>query len=133
MLKKRELAENAGNTNRTNIGEGEREPIAVRENDATAELIREWHRDAEQLKLIVADFSLEEAIRNKAFADALRSGATVFEAYKEMLAMPRPQPMREEIFQNARSARRGTGGATVNPAKLSSEEFKKYIDSIRNN
>ena len=77
------------------------------------------------------EFDLAEAIKNKAFADELTNGATVFEAYKAMSTPPKAQP-REEIFQNARSARKGTGGAAVNPAKLSDNEFRKYIENIKN-
>lgn len=131
MFKKRGFATDADTNAMLNGKEGE--SMKDKGSDIrTDELIREWQRDAEQLKLIVSDFSLEEAIKNETFASALKSGATVFEAYKEMVAMPKPKERREEIFQNARSARRGTGASSLNPAKLSSEEFKKYIDNIKN-
>ena len=100
---------------------------------STEQIVKQWQRDAEQLKLIVPDFSMESAMKSKTFTDALRRGATVFEAYIAMLDTEKPQEKRQEIFQNARSARRGTGGASLNPAKLSSDDFKKYIDNIRNN
>ena len=133
MFKKREFADVADNTNEISDKKEGQEMAEGRNHKNTDALIKEWSRDAEQLKLIVSDFALDEAVRNKVFADALKNGATVFEAYKEMIGTPKPKEKRDEIFQNARSARRGTGGASINPAKLSSAEFKKYIDNIKNN
>lgn len=95
-------------------------------------LIRQWQRDAEQLTLFVPEFNLEEAVKNSAFANALMQGATVFEAYLQMSRVSAVKP-REEIAQNAKTARRGTGGSVINPAKLSSKDFNKYIESIRDN
>lgn len=95
-------------------------------------LIRQWQRDAEQLMLLVPEFDLEEAVKNSSFANALMQGATVFEAYLQMSRVSAAKP-REEIAQNAKTARRGTGGSVINPAKLSSKDFNKYIESIRDN
>lgn len=131
MFKKKEFADIADNTKELIE---EKEGHKTEEPDkgvSREELVKQWQRDAEQLKILVPEFDLAEAVKNKAFSEALTGGATVFEAYKVMTTMPKAQP-REEIFQNARSARRGTGGATINPAKLSSSEFKKYIDNIKN-
>lgn len=131
MFKKKEFAEIADNKNEI-ITEKEGHKTETAEQNVDSEkLIMQWQRDAEQLKILVPEFDLAEAINNKAFHDAITSGATVFEAYKAMTTPPKSQP-REEIFQNARSARKGTGGATVNPAKLSDSEFKKYIENIKN-
>lgn len=95
-------------------------------------VIRQWQRDAEQLSLLVPEFNLEEAVKNSAFTNSLMQGATVFEAYLQMSRVATQKP-REEIAQNARNARRGTGGSVLNPAKLSSKDFNKYIESIRDN
>ena len=131
MFKKKEFATEADNTNKIN-GEMEGHKNDANEQSVSREeLVMQWQRDAQQLKLLVPDFDLAEAVKNKEFSEALTSGATVFEAYKAMAEPPKEKP-REEIFQNARSARRGTGGASINPAKLSSSEFKKYIENIRN-
>ena len=131
MFKKKEFATEADRTNKPQM-RGEDYEMNDNSNDAETEnIVKQWQRDAEQLKLLVPDFSLKTAIKNPLFAEALKKGATVFEAYKETSAAPKPEK-REEIFQNARSARRGTGGASVNPAKLSSDEFKKYIENIKN-
>lgn len=128
MFKKKELSTESDNENKI-IEETEGHK---NENDTdTEKVVREWQRDAEQLKILVPDFDLAAAIKNKAFAAALSDGATVFEAYKAISLSPK-QEQREEVFQNARSARRGTGGATLNPAKMSSDDFKKYIDNIKN-
>lgn len=128
MFKKKEFSTENNNENKI-IDETEGRK---NENDAdTEKVVRQWQRDAEQLKILVPDFDLAEAIKNKAFAEALSGGATVFEAYKETSLLPKREH-REEIFQNARSARRGTGGATLNPAKMSSDDFKKYIENIKN-
>lgn len=131
MFKKKEFATEADNTNTINE-EMEGQKNETGEQSVSREkLVMQWQRDAQQLKILVPDFDLAEAVKNKEFCAALTSGATVFEAYKAMSEMPKEKP-REEIFQNARSARRGTGGTSINPAKLSSREFKKYIENIRN-
>lgn len=131
MFKKKEFAVDADNMNEiTEREEGHKTEKSKKAVDSET-LVKEWQRDAEQLKILVPEFDLAEAIKNKAFADALTNGATVFEAYKTMSTPPKSQP-REEIFQNARSARKGTGGAAVNPAKLSDSEFRKYIENIKN-
>lgn len=90
-----------------------------------------WQRDAYMLKIIVPDFDFEAALKDERFRAALASGKTVFEAYAG-IAKP-AQSQRSEIFQNAQSESRGMGESELNPAKLSSEDFKKYIDRIRNN
>lgn len=131
MFKKKEFADNANNTNEIMEREEGHETEKSKINVNREELVKQWQRDAEQLKILVPEFDLAEAVKNKAFYDALTSGATVIEAYKAMTKPPKTQP-REEIFQNARSARKGTGGAAVNPAKLSDSEFRKYIENIKN-
>ena len=90
-----------------------------------------WQRDAYMLKLVIPDFDFESALNDDTFRAELASGKSVFEAYAA-IARPRQQ-QRSEIFQNAQSASRGMGESEINPAKLSSEDFKKYIDNIRNN
>lgn len=126
MFKKKELAEN--------IGAEEKDGKEVNSSAMTEEerekLILEWQRDAEQLKIIVPEFDLAQAVKDESFKEALINGATVFEAYAKTLKMPKAEP-REEIAQNARLPRRGTGTGIINPAKLSSKEFKKYIDNIK--
>ena len=110
------------------ITDGKEGQINERERD---ELIAGWQRDAEQLKLIIPEFDLSSALKNEAFASELKNGATIFEAYAKTSKMPKKEP-REEIEQNARGARRGTGTGTINPAKLSDDEFRKYINNIKN-
>ncbi len=93
-------------------------------------LISQWQRDGEEIKHLVPEFDLAEAIKNPDFANALVEGKSVFEAYGLINKKETPKP-RREIYQNGQHARRGTGGSVVNPAKMSSEDFKKYIESIR--
>lgn len=131
MFKKKEFAFDADNTNEITKGEEGHKTEPAKKSVDREQLIKQWQRDAEQLKILVPEFELAEAVKNKAFYEALTGGATVIEAYKAMTTPPKSQP-REEIFQNARSARKGTGGAAVNPAKLSDSEFRKYIENIRN-
>lgn len=100
-------------------------------DDDKKRLISEWQRGAAELKMIVPDFDFSSALKNEVFRKALTSGKSVFEAYSEMTRLPK-NPEREELHQNARASRRGTGDAAINPAKLSSEDFKKYINNIKN-
>ncbi len=135
MFKKKEFAVQNGDANETILGKEGRKMETGEENSVNNygrdELVSTWQRDAQQLKILVPEFDLAEAVKTKVFAAALTSGKTVFEAYKEMISKPKTEP-REEIYQNARNARRGTGGTTQNPAKLSSADFKKYIENIKN-
>ncbi len=95
-------------------------------------IIAQWQRDAEELKHLVPDFDLSEAIRDENFVELLSNGYSVISAYAELMQGKKESP-RKEITQNAQMARRGTGGSTVNPSKLSRAEFKKYIENIRDN
>lgn len=128
MFKKREsdAHSSAGNTNGAAHNNNEKNGGKMRDT-----LIKQWLRDAEQLKLLVPEFDLNEATANEAFANALSEGKTVFEAYAATANVPK-KVQREEIAQNARSARRGTGTSTHNPAKLSDKDFRAYIEKIRN-
>lgn len=94
-------------------------------------IVEEWQRDAEKLATVVPDFDFRSALGNSAFKSALTSGKNVFEAYAEMTRVP-DYSGRSAISQNAQTARRGTGEASANPAKLSSEDFKRYIENRRN-
>ncbi len=115
--------------NRIQGGAAERD---AEENDGGAkQLAGRWQEDARNLAAAVPEFDFAAALRNDTFTDALLKTGSVFEAYA---AMTRPPYQRERgaIAQNALSPRRGTGESSVNPAKLSSEEFKRYIDGIKN-
>lgn len=100
-------------------------------SDDSARVLALWQRDAAMLKLIVPEFDLNTAVKDETFRRALTSGGNVFEAYAAAVR-PGSAAGRDEIFQNAQARNRGTGDAAVNPAKLSPEEFKKYIESRRN-
>ncbi len=95
-----------------------------------AKLIAQWQRDGREIKHLVPDFDLNEAIENPEFAEALSQGKSVFEAYALINKKEEMQKPRREIYQNGQHARRGTGGSVVNPAKMSREDFKKYIDGL---
>lgn len=99
--------------------------------DNAARLARMWEEDAAKLSAALPDFDFAAALRNDAFKDALLKTGSVFKAYAAMVRPPY-QTARGDIAQNALSPRRGTGESSVNPAKLSSEDFKRYIDNIRN-
>ncbi len=94
-------------------------------------IVCQWQSDARKLALVIPDFDFQAALRNDTFRSALTSGQDVFAAYAEMIRVPDPAG-RAGIAQNAQYARRGTGEATVNPSKLSSEDFRKYIESRKN-
>lgn len=94
-------------------------------------IVRQWQSDARNLAIVVPDFDFRAALRNDTFRSALTSGRNIFEAYAEMIRVP-GSAGRAGITQNAQYARRGTGEATVNPSKLSSEDFRKYIESRKN-
>lgn len=94
-------------------------------------IVEEWQSDAQKLAVVVPDFDFQSALRNDTFRSALTSGRNIFEAYMEMVKVP-GSAGRAGITQNAQYARRGTGEATLNPSKLSSEDFKKYIESRKN-
>lgn len=98
--------------------------------DTKAKVIAQWQRDAEEIKHIVPEFDLNEAIKNSEFYEALVQGKSIFEAYALTNKKETPEP-RREIYQNGQRARRGTGGSVVNPSKMSSDDFKKYIENIR--
>lgn len=98
--------------------------------DTKAKVIAQWQRDAMELKHLVPEFDLNEAIADPTFYEALAQGKSVFEAYALINKKETPAP-RREIYQNGQRARRGTGGSVVNPAKMSSEDFKKYIARIK--
>lgn len=108
------------------------EPDAAAPEDDSARLIALWQRDANMLKLIVPEFDLNSAVKNERFRSVLSGGGSVFEAYAEAIKPAEGTAGRDEIFQNAQNRSRGTGEAVINPAKLSPEEFRKYIEERRN-
>ncbi len=114
----------------------EPEPEAETEarGDAEARIIAEWKRGEAELKEIVPDFSLIDAMKNEVFSEAITRGSSVAQAYLMMThaAADKPEPERREIPQNAQSANKGTGRSRVNPATMSREEFRQYINNIKN-
>lgn len=100
---------------------------------AEEQILADWRRGEADLKTIVPDFDLNDAMRDQAFASALSGGASVAQAYMAMQSSkPAPKPARREISQNAQGVRKGTGESQRNPAKLPPAEFNAYIESIRN-
>lgn len=97
-------------------------------------IIEGWKRDSDMLRQLLPEFDLGAAMRDEVFSSSLRSGSPVSMAYLAML-LSKPakdiRPPRREIAQNAQSANKGTGETTINPATLSSADFKQYIDRIR--
>lgn len=88
-------------------------------------------KEAEYLSEIAPDFDLSESLQNKVFRNVLAAGGSLLEAYAAMIKLP-DDGSREQIIQNGQSAQRGTGEAGMNPAGMNSEDFMKYIDSIKN-
>lgn len=101
-------------------------------------IISQWERDASQLKLIQPEFDFRTELQNNPlFRQLISNGMGVIEAY----AASRPEPQKEvppkqaerkPIQQNAQSPDGGTGTNTRNPAKMSTAEFKQYIENIKN-
>ena len=110
----------------------ENEPEA--RGEAEARIIAEWKRGEAELKELVPDFSLLDAMKNEVFAAAITRGSSVAQAYLMMThaGAEKPEPERREIPQNAQSANKGTGRSRVNPATMSREEFRQYINNIKN-
>lgn len=108
---------------------------AKREQDQRMEaeqrIVAEWRRGEEQLKEIDPSFSLDEAMKNPAFANQLTNGASVAQAY--LATRPKPKPKRREIAQNAQSAVKGTGETQRNPATMKTEDFLAYINERKGN
>ena len=88
-------------------------------------------KEAEYLSEIAPDFDLSESLQNKVFRNVLAAGGSLLEAYAAMIKLPE-DGSREQIIQNGQSAQRGTGEAGMNPAGMNSDDFMKYIDSIKN-
>ncbi len=103
-------------------------------------IIETWNRDAEQLRILYPEFDLETAMKDHVFKEAIVNGQTVVKAYAQMISARTPvkqelpvkqSPARKTITQNAQSSRSGTGSATRNPASMSAEDFKRYIERCR--
>ena len=103
-------------------------------NSRTEDIIKGWERDAEQLKLINPQFDLNESIKNPEFKKILAGGGTVAQAYSKVYKSAPPKAAeRPPIQQNAQSATvKGSGVSQADPSKLSTKDFMKYIDNIRN-
>lgn len=110
------------------------QPEPESRGDAEARIIAEWKRGEAELQEIVPDFSLIDAMKNEVFAGAITRGSSVAQAYLMMTKADaaKPEPERREIPQNAQSANKGTGRSRVNPATMSREEFRQYINNIKN-
>ncbi|MGM9936776.1 MAG: hypothetical protein ACI38A_05480 [Candidatus Ornithomonoglobus sp.] len=121
----------------------EQEERRKNEENLRDSLVAEWLKDAGKLKLLHDDFDLKDALANALFKEALGGGKNVFEAYmamkKEAPDTPEapeekepPKPKRDPIMQNASSSAVGRGNSKTDPSRLSSKDFKKYIDSVKN-
>ena len=64
MFKKKEFATEADRTNKPQMREEDYEMNDTSNDAETENIVKQWQRDAEQLKLLVPDFSLETAIAN---------------------------------------------------------------------
>lgn len=114
-------------------------PVSITKSDDAAnnlgggqnDIITLWRRDAENLKQIVPDFNLEEALKNNEFRKVLNQCGNVFTAYFKLNNATPSAFKRDKILQNAQSRNRGTGDSSFNPANLSDEDFKKYINKIK--
>lgn len=117
-------------------------------------IIERWKAEGEELKKFVPTFDFKTASQNDAFRDVIIKGGSVAQAYlagmnshpsqgkSESAAtsvragtnalQAAARPKRREISQNAQMAGKGTGESTVNPSTLSSEDFRKYIESRKN-
>ena len=93
--------------------------------------LRGLFRDGELLGKYIPGFDFRGAMQNSAFRETLKRTLSVMEAYEAMTRLPKNAP-RETIAQNGQTARRGTGESSVNPARLESEEFMRYIEKIKN-
>ena len=100
--------------------------------DAEARIIAEWKRGEAELRELVPDFRLIDAMQNEVFARAITRGSSVAQAYLMMTHAGAEKPERREIPQNAQSANKGTGRSRVDPATMSREEFRQYINNIKN-
>ena len=113
------------------------------------QIVRKWVEDAGNLMRLYPDFSLEDALKNEKFAEALRGGGDMFSAYAECYlkgaAEPEPDKKEEEpgaasaktetekrepIPQNGSSKRRGTGTSAEDYSNMSSDNFKKEIKKM---
>lgn len=96
--------------------------------------LQEWSRDAQNLKSVDPEFDFDKAMQDKVFYNAIVNGRSVFDAYGELKKKPEPpkQAKRKPITQNAQTPSVGTGISTRNPASLSSEDFRAYINKIKN-
>lgn len=99
-------------------------------------IVETWQRDAQELKNIDPSFDLVTALKDRTFYNNISNGRSVFQAYSAMKSAEKPPqaaaPKRRAIMQNARETRTGTGGSTVNPARMKTEDFMNYIDRIKN-
>ncbi|MCH5212643.1 MAG: hypothetical protein J1G06_06490 [Oscillospiraceae bacterium] len=102
---------------------------AEQQRKANERIIAQWYADAARLQQLVPEFDFNAAIQNAAFNSAIRNGDSVALAYMRMNGgASKPQNKREEITQNVTSARRGTGGSSVNPATMSTSDYISYIN-----
>lgn len=103
------------------------------------ELLDRLNREARDLKFVVNDFDFAEALKEPEFVKAIKEKKSVAEAYS-MIAKKKAEPEEKDAdgtsgndpVETIRNSAKGTGGGIVNPAKLSSADFKKYIDNIKN-
>lgn len=101
---------------------------AEQQRKSNERIIAQWYADAARLQQLVPEFDFNAAIQNMAFSSAIRNGDSVAMAYMRMRDSAPKQPKRKEITQNATSARRGTGGSSVNPATMPTSDYIAYIN-----
>lgn len=119
-----------------------RAEIAKRESEQAqiAQIHNRWRLESESLKSIVPAFDFEKALDNKTFYDCIAAGKSVAEAYMAASVQEKnaegkaekPETKRKPIKQVGNQRGGMAGNVQFDPAKLSDDEFDRYIEKRMN-
>ena len=106
---------------------------AQKKQQAQQQLIDRWNNEAKLIKTLYPDFDVKASMADEGFKQDMISGKSMAEAYKSMLdrTAAQPEQKRTPVPQNVQSKRAGTGEASFNPASMTSQDFMKYINRIK--
>ncbi|MCI8404702.1 MAG: hypothetical protein HFE49_07340 [Clostridia bacterium] len=97
-----------------------------------ADIQQRWQNEANELKKIVPDFNFAKAMANNTFYENIVNGSSVSNAYLAAnSAKADGGRQRRAIAQNGNMRGSSPGKVEANPATMTDNDFKRYIERIR--
>lgn len=97
-----------------------------------ADIQQRWQNESAELQKVVPDFDFAKAMANNTFYDSIVNGMSVSNAYLAVNSGGAPMNrQRRAIPQNGNMRGSSAGKVEANPAAMTDNDFKRYIERIK--